>query len=430
MTRRTRLLMVLTMVLVAAPAYAATVSDVIEEVEFRRYYAEPGLGIDINELESLVTQYQDISFVAVRSIAGLDADELAREILDAVGSGTVVVLTPSEVGAVSYDHDDTRLGQALEAVTDTPGDSYLTDFRQFAAAVTGETPATTIPTSGGGGPGAGAGGFPWGWLIFLAALVLFFVVMARRSRRTQEMAAGARLEEARDEIREQMAVIANQILEFSDRADGGDHPEAMEHYRQASAVFGDAEDRLETAAALEDLEKLSDDLDLARWELEAASALAEGRAIPPRPESERPQSCFFDPRHGAGVEEAEIRTAAGAKKVLVCRSDADKLRQGQHPEPRTMEVGGRQVPAPQAPRSHGGLGMDWMDVFSIIVGGMSQGTQYRRPQRRPSLGSMTKRGSGSAPSAPGDRWTGGLGGRTTPSSGEGRKKMGRARRRR
>ena len=428
MTRRARLMVTLALVLVASPAYAATVSDVIEEVEFRRYYAETGLGIDINKLESLVTQYQGIAFVAVRGISGLDADELAREVLNALDAGTVVVLTPSEVGAVSFDHDDTLLGQALEAVTATPGDSYLNDFRQFAAAITGQTPApTTIPTTGDGE--SGSGGFPWGLLVFFAGLILLFVVVTRRRRRTQEMASGARLEEARNEIREQMAVIANQILDLSDRADGGDHPEAVDHYRRATALFEDAESRLEAALSLDDLEKLSDDLDVARWELEAAAALVEGRAIPPRPESEKPQSCFFDPRHGAGVEEAEIRTAAGTKRVLVCRADAEKLRQGEHPEPRTIEVGGRQVPAPQAPRSHGGLGLEWMDVFSIIVGGMSQGTQYRMPRPRPNLGSTLRRGTRKDPSAPSDGWTGGLGGRNDPPGGEG-KKMGRARRRR
>jgi hypothetical protein len=130
--------------------------------------------------------------------------------------------------------------------------------------------------------------------------------------------------------------------------------------------------------------------------------------VPAPPETEKPPACFFDPTHGAGTEEAELKTAAGSQKVWVCAADAEKLRRGEAPTPRTIPMGPGQVPAPQAPRSHGGMGLDWLDVFSVIVGGMGNGVPYdwggsrprtqRFPIRLPSRSGSP--GQASAPRSP------------------------------
>jgi hypothetical protein len=91
----------------------------------------------------------------------------------------------------------------------------------------------------------------------------------------------------------------------------------------------------------------------------------EGRALPPPPDSE--QACFFDPTHGAGTDHATIETSAGRREVRVCSYCATKLRSGQTPQPRMIEVGGRRVPAAKAPRSHGGGGYDDLGDFSVVL---------------------------------------------------------------
>jgi hypothetical protein len=197
-----------------------------------------------------------------------------------------------------------------------------------------------------------------------------------RSGRRQKEAVARHLEEARVEIRQQMDVIADQIVKLADDPRTEGKPEALTHYRSASETFSQAETRLAAAISLAELEDLSDDLDRARWDLEATTALMEGRQPPPAPVDEKPEHCFFDPTHGAGVEEAELKTPAGIRKVMVCKADAEKLRRGEAPIPRDLPMGPQRVPAPQAPRSAGGSGLDWLDVFSVIVGGMSQGVPY------------------------------------------------------
>jgi hypothetical protein len=81
--------------------------------------------------------------------------------------------------------------------------------------------------------------------------------------------------------------------------------------------------------------------------------------------------------------------------VQVCAADAEKLRRGEQPNPRMIEVGGRQVPAPSAPRSYGGGGFSWLDVFAVIVGGMGQARSYDWGSRPTSGGWASGWGSGS-----------------------------------
>ena len=171
--------------------------------------------------------------------------------------------------------------------------------------------------------------------------------------------------------------MANTILEISDKVSLSASREDNQYLEQASKTFTEASEGYEAATDLAKLEEISDRLDEARWQLDAAAALADGKPAPARPAKEERHACFFDPTHGGPFEEAEVRTAAGTKTVQVCAADAEKLRRGEQPNPRMIEVGGRQVPAPSAPRSYGGGGFSWLDVFAVIVGGMAPGPLLR-----------------------------------------------------
>lgn len=394
-------------------ALAQTAGDVAEDVEFRGYHAAAGVDISVGDLEDLASSSSEIGFVALVDTPSGGADRFADDILAVVSSrNTVIVLTASEAGISSRVYDDAELDAAFDAALGSVGDSYETDFRQLVDALGVSSSAT------------GSGGFGVGWILVIL-VIAGGVFLVFRSSREDSQFKQKRLSSARKEISDQMAVIANEILAFSDRVDVADHPEAVAHYRRASETYSATETRLQLAETWTDLAALSDDLDTARWEMAAAQALVDGREVPDRPDAEPPEPCFFDPTHGAGVEVAELRTPAGGRNVMVCAEDAAKLRRGEKPEPRTITVGGRQVPSAQAPRSHGGRGFDWLDAFSIILGGMSDGVGYR--WRRP----MTRRARGGFP------FPGGFGGpvgggrsrRTTGSASRPRSgRTGRARR--
>ena len=355
----------------ALPAGARSSDDIGDSLQLRRYYVADGAPITVDEMERLVADHPDLYFVALNETPVEGTDAVAADLLDLVGTGTVVVLAPDEVGAVSSEYDEAAIGGALDVLVEQE-DPFFTEFEQFANALPGAGPTTPVEQTGGGCP----------WLpVILAGIVGLVGFTIWRSGRRQKTAAASLIEEGRTEIRQQMDVIADQIVKLADDPRAEQKPEALNHYRAASETFAEAENRLAAATTPAALEDLSDDLDRARWDLEATTALMEGREPPPAPVDEKPEHCFFDPTHGAGVEVAQLQTPAGTRQVMVCRADAEKLRRGEAPVPRDLPMGPARVPAPQAPRSAGGSGLDWLDVFSVIVGGMGQGVGYNWPRQ-------------------------------------------------
>ena len=414
------LVLLLVLVVSAGAAFAADPDDVADQLDPRGYYIEPGAAADFEDMEDLVARVTNSQtrfyFVALATDPPEGTDEFAEEVLNLVDQGaTVVVISPGEIGARSDDFTNTELDNAADAAVSDSSRTFESDFRVFAESLVGVGVATTVTTtalttttisSAAGGSSSGSGG--GGTFIFLAVVVgvialVFF--MTRRSSKQAKQVGVQRLEEAREEIRGQLDVIANEILDLADKVRLAERDRAEEYFRTASATYQQAMDQLDKATNLAELERLSDQLDTTRWQLEAAEAVVEGRPIPPEPE-DRPNSCFFDPTHRAGVEEAKIETAAGSKTVSVCRECAGKLRRGEQPKPRDIMVGGRRVPAPMAPRSHGGGGFDWMGVVAVVLSGLAQGASYnfgRRPRRSSGLGGLifpsssgSRRSSGSS----------------------------------
>ncbi|MDH5372206.1 MAG: hypothetical protein OEX97_04615 [Acidimicrobiia bacterium] len=373
------LLVVAFVVLSALPAVAMEPEDVVAELDFRNYAAETGTSIDINALEDLIEETEaaerGLFFVVLRSDPAGGNDLFAARLIDLQLRGTVVVISRNEIGAASTAFDDEALVDAVDAAFAhfEDGDD-IGALEAFADALPGgaQLPAATTPAVNEPAPsaqpassGGGGGGFV---LIFILAIVgLIGFAIWRGSRKSKEAAEG-RLNEAKGELSGQLSVIANEILELSDRVTFADNEKASEQFREANETYTEVSQAAEAATTLAALEAFSDRLDRARWQLESAEAMIEGRAVPAEPE-DRPAHCFFDPAHRAGVEEAEIKTAAGSQTVGVCRDCASKLRSGETPTPRSINVGGRPIPAPQAPRSHGGGGFDWLGAFSILLGG-------------------------------------------------------------
>ncbi len=364
--------------LLVVPAFAQNVDAISQALLDDGFYAESdystaGLAGAMDDAGSsapfLVALNDNIS----------DPSALADSLLARIGFGSVVVLTPNSIGGASFDFDsaevDGRLDRVVEALG--PNDDLASGVAAFA--------------SGPGGIGGGA------VLLGVGAVGLGGVAIAtvRRRRRIEEQTE-SRLAEARTELARQVDLVANDIVELSSAIEIGDNAAASELYRAASATYAEVEVEVAKAGSLDALEKLSDQLDAARWELDAAEATLNGDEVPDRP-TERTMACFFDPTHRAGIEDVEIETAAGNKTVGVCRDCARRLRSSNPPQPASIPVDGKAVPAPQAPRHSGGGGFEWMDIFSVIVDGSripySVGGGRRQPTRRGGVLGTTRRSS-------------------------------------
>jgi len=409
---------------VGATAAAQTpddvIDDVIEEARERHYYVDPGLPADEADISRSVQRARDAGVELHVILLGEDpaggADGFAEAVLDRLGSGTVLVLSATQDGSDSTEFDPSVRADAQDFAFAAGGgdEGFVASFVDY---LTGETEEPAEEDGEGGGIS--------GWVL-LAIIVggpvgLIWWLWRRQKKKSRETER-RRIAEARTEIEEQLSAMANTILEITDHVSATESTEDNEYLRQGSATFAAANEAFPDAQDLATLEALADRLDEARWQLDAAEALAEGREIPPKPEPEERHACFFDPTHRGPFEDAQITTAAGTKTVRVCRDDAERLRRGEEARTRMIEVGGRRIPASAAPRSHGGGGLGGLDVFSILVGGMGRARSYDWGGASRPAAPAPARSSPPPPRRSAPR-------RSTPSRARGRVKRTRRRRR-
>jgi type II secretory pathway pseudopilin PulG len=296
-TRRSRpvaLLLALAAVLLLGAASPDTVASAVSD---RGYYVESGAAIDDGEIGALVAQGRNagyrLNLVAFSSEPSGGATAFADALADRVGDGTYVVLTPESIGYVTQDDGLTvdQLDEARDYANDRGGDDafYLSNF---VASLTGASAG-----DGAGGDGGGGGAGLLVVLLILGGLILLVVFAVRRSSRKDEMNQEALVEEARRELQSQLDATANEILEMSDRVTVAADAGASRYFREASATYAAVGDELAVATTLDHLEALSDRMDEAAWQLDAAEAVLEGRSVPDKPKKEEPSRCFFDPTH-------------------------------------------------------------------------------------------------------------------------------------
>lgn len=391
------------------PAIAAELDDVAEALRTEGFYVEAGAGSTDGLRDQVDATDGQIGLASFADDLG-DATVVAEDLSTRSGLSTVIVLTTIEIGVFSTRFSDIQLSDAIDASLDAFDRSLAEGYEVFVGTLPGsavpgptdEQPTTPQPTTAVPVPTpepASSGGFPLGTVILLV-LVGGGAFLWWRSREQAKQTAQRRVEEAQREVNEQVAEISNEILDLSDRVMVSDDQPARDSFQEATAVFSRAQDSLERATTVATLEDVSDHLDDTRYLLDVTEAHLDGRPIPEKPPAER-MRCFFDPRHPRATETATLKTAAGQRTVAVCEADAAKLRRGQRPDVRGIDVDGRRVPAPRAPRSYGGSGLDWLDVFSVIVGGSNAldfdlGGRQRVPQRRTVYPPLPRRSSGAS----------------------------------
>lgn len=378
MTRRLLFssLLIALVVCVALPALAQTPDQVVAEGGDRGYWIDPALPAEDAAVSAAVAAAGNAGvrlFVVL-----LDEDPaggpttFADAVLDRIGDGSVLVLSATGEGMVSYDFSQDQIERALDAGY-AAGGGDVGYVNAVVGSLTGAAPVDPGEATGDGG-GSKTGLIVL--LVLVGLLVLGVVWAVRRQGKAATASRQRSIEEARREIKAQLDAMANTILEISDKVSLSENREDNRYLEQASGTFTEAAESYEAATDLARLEAISDRLDEARWQLDAAAALADGKPVPEKPAPEERAACFFDPTHSGPFEDAEVRTAAGTRVVRVCAADAEKLRRGQQPDTRMIEVGGRSVPAATAPKSYGGGGLDWLDVFAVIVGGMASGRSF------------------------------------------------------
>ena len=294
--------------LLSGVALAATPEQVAPIVADQGYYLDPGVGADPVEMSNLVFDANSrgarFFYVDLASDPAGGAVAFADAILDRVPDGTAVVLSPGELGYASDVYSQLSLDAAADDALPVFDRGDADGFAAFTDSLIGASGAS------GGGGGGGGGLIVLLVIVVVIAAVIGFVVW--RNRRKQQQGMVEDIEEARKEIKEQLAALANEVLELSDQSALSGNQQAIDFVQEASATYASASDEAEKAQDLPALEALADRLDDARWQMAAAKALMEGKPVPPKP-ADRPPACFFDAQ-ARGGRGAGHRPHAGGRQ--------------------------------------------------------------------------------------------------------------------
>ncbi|MEW1724814.1 hypothetical protein [Streptomyces sp. NPDC093109] len=231
--------------------------------------------------------------------------------------------------AVTNLADAVRAGGQVDAVTE------LNNFVDQALPQTrGHAPASWGGAAGGSGSSGGTGA-----LIALGSVAVLggagaYAVTRRNRRRRAE-----RDREALDTLR---VVVDEDITAFGEELDRLDfHPaeagadDAMrEDYTRSLDAYEKAKSLMASAQRPADVRPVTEELESGRFALATLDARRKGAPLP-----ERRSPCFFDPRHGPSVTDAEWAPPAGARRTVpVCAADATRLSDGEDPAVRTVRT--------------------------------------------------------------------------------------------
>lgn len=292
-------------------------------------------------------------------LSGADADAIAEKIKDADKPVFVAVLPAdfpkqdlfqklrTETGVTGV--YGIRLGDAFDAKADrqvlsnaavsnlvaTYGDvantkTQLNDFVDQAVKDTrGSAPASWDAGSDDGTPVGALIGV--GAVLVAGGGATYAVVRRNRRRKAEEQRVA--LEKLRVVVDEDITAYGEELdrLDFhpgeagADDAMRADYERALDSYEKAKSFMAAAERPEQVRAVTQSLED-------GRFSLALLAARREGRPLP-----ERRAPCFFDPRHGPSVKDAQWAPPGGAERTVpVCLADATRLADGEEPMSRTV----------------------------------------------------------------------------------------------
>ncbi|MEV6114256.1 hypothetical protein AB0L59_17515 [Streptomyces sp. NPDC052109] len=222
----------------------------------------------------------------------------------------------------------------VTSVQGEPAKAQLTDFTDRALAAMGGH----APKSWGGSSGS-SGGAPTAALIAVGALVVAggagAYALVRRNRRRHEEEQRAALDRLRVVVDDDITAFGEELdrLDFQPAEPGAD--DAMRaDYEHALDAYETAKQRMAAATRPEDVRAVTEALEDGRFSLARLAARRGGRPLP-----ERRPPCFFDPRHGPSVTDADWTPPGGApRQVPVCAADATRLADGRDPVIREVDT--------------------------------------------------------------------------------------------
>lgn len=270
----------------AVTLFAATPEEAIAPLEADGYFIEAGSSASEEVVSDAVFEGRAaggrLYLVVLAEEPPGGATTFSDSVLDRLGDGYVVTVAPETVGFAgdgSFWSAD-EMNEAVDASLGGGSDDEVVAL--FARTLTGEPVGgndVETPASGGGIS------ILWILLIGGAAVVIWIFF----SRRNQGKASAERLDEVRRVAKTKLDEVANDILEMEDEVAVSDNNEAKMHFQRASKMYAQAIEDVESATTAAAMLEVSEELDLAIWELDCAEAVLDGKPKPAKPEPPRPE---------------------------------------------------------------------------------------------------------------------------------------------
>ena len=197
----------------------------------------------------------------------------------------------------------------------------------------GNAPRSWDGETGTGGAGAGAGAAVM--LALLALVVVAGGALVARQRSVQRTEDRAALEELRTVVDEDITAFGEELDRVSFDPSAPSSDDAMrKDFTHALDAYDKAKRLMARARTPQDVRKVTETLEDGRFALATLEARRSGDPLPQR----RPP-CFFDPRHGISVTDAEWAPPGGTpRRVPVCAADATRIADGEEPMSRTVNT--------------------------------------------------------------------------------------------
>ncbi|MEU2250876.1 hypothetical protein [Streptomyces sp. NPDC019224] len=351
----------------AAPAAtgASTVDDVAQALREGPVYVDPAASDQLSrgQAAALTEKIEDADkpvFVAVLpDTAAFPEDSVLRTLRTETGITGVYAVRLGDGFSAGADPQVMSRNAVLNltAAVKTPGadTDAATQLNAFVDRAVEQARGSAPASWGGGGNSSSGGGSATAGLIALGAVVVLggatAYTVVHRNRRRKETEERAALDKLRVVVDEDITAYGETLdrLDFHPAEPGAD--DAMRtDYEHALDSYESAKSRMARAKHPSDVRGVTQALEDGRYSLTVLDARRSGRELPVR----RPP-CFFDPRHGPSVADVRWSPSGGsAREVPVCAADEVRLREGQDPMSRTVDVGdGRRRPYWEAGPAYG-----------------------------------------------------------------------------
>ena len=162
-----------------------------------------------------------------------------------------------------------------------------------------------------------------------------------RERRSSARERAEDLAQVRKLCEEDITLLGEQLRRLD--AETAEHPlddSARADYQQALDAYEAAQRTVRRITHADEISKVTDTLSSGRYALTCVQARVAGRPVP-----DLRVPCFFNPQHGPSVIDVTFTPPGrGTRKVPACAQDAARLKAGEKPEVREVQMGGRRVP--------------------------------------------------------------------------------------